>query len=263
MKVAANISVLFRELPVLDRFAAARAAGFDGVELQFPYDQPLAELARAHADCGLPTALINGPVIRDRHPYGICARPEMRATFREQLPLIAAYASALGAPRVHLLAGVLAEPDEAGDCWNTYADNLLLAAGFLGREGIRVTIEPINAVDAPGYLLSDFDDALSMIERCRGRVGLQFDVYHAARMRLNPAAELARRLPVVEHVQFADAPGRHEPGSGRVDFGPVLEVLRAARYSGWVSAEYSPSTTTDASLAWLAEWRDAAFRHSG
>ena len=263
MKVAANISVLFRELPLLERFAAARVAGFDGVELQFPYDESVSELARAHRDCGLPTALINGPVSSDRHPYGICARPEMRAMFRDQLSLIAAYANAVGARRVHLLAGVLLEPAEAGDCWNTYAENLLLAAEFLGRDGIRVMIEPINAIDAPGYLLSDFEAAARMIERCGGLVGLQFDVYHAARMQLNPAAELARRLPLVEHVQFADAPGRHEPGSGRVDFGPVLDVLRTGRYSGWVSAEYSPSAATVSSLSWLPNWRAAASRQPG
>jgi hydroxypyruvate isomerase len=264
MKIAANISVLFREHALLDRFEAARSAGFDGVEMQFPYDQSPTDLAHARLESGLPVVLINGPINRETLPFGICGRPEMRALFLEQLPLIATYARAVGARRVHLLSGTLRCADEADDCWRTYTDNLLLAAEVLGADGIRVLIEPINSIDAPNYLLSSFDAARNIVERCQNRIGLQFDVYHASRMQLDPARELQRLLPIVDHVQFADSPGRHEPGSGKIKFGPVLEALRNARYAGWLAAEYSPATTTEAGLQWLAEWRSAiAANHSG
>jgi hydroxypyruvate isomerase len=198
--------------------------------------------------------LINGPVL-PLHPFGICGRPEMRAVFREQLPTLCAYAEALGARRVHVLAGAVHAPAETAECRHTYVENLTHAADVLGSRGVEVLIEPLNRVDAPDYLLGDFEDARTVITRCGGRIGLQFDVYHASRMLLNPAAELARRLPLVRHVQFADAPGRHEPGSGRIDFEPVLRVLRTAGYDGWLSAEYSPTGDTAATLDWMASWR--------
>jgi hydroxypyruvate isomerase len=254
--------VLFRELPFLERYAAARAAGFDGIEMQYPYDESPADLQRAARDAGLPVVLINGPVL-PLHPFGICGRPEMRSAFREQLPTIGAYAAALGVRYVHVLAGVKDPSAAAVDCWRTYAENLTLAADALGKQGVEVLIEPLNAMDAPDYLLQDFEAARSIIDRCGGRIGLQFDVYHASRMKLDPATELARRMPLVRHVQFADAPGRHEPGSGDVEFEPVLRVLRNARYAGWMSAEYSPSGHTTATLDWLAAWRSPAPAHSG
>jgi hydroxypyruvate isomerase len=255
LKIAANLSVMFREMPLVERFAAARAAGFEGVEIQYPYAEPAAALARAAHDAGLPTVLINGPVLPGLHPLGICGRPEMRATFRDQLPAIGAYAEALGVEHVHLLAGVVHSPGEVAECWRTYAENLMHAADVLGSRGIGVLIEPLNAADAPDYLLHDFVDASAVIARCGGRVGLHFDGSHASRMSLDPAAELSRRLPLVRHVQFADAPGRHEPGSGGIAFAPVLRVLQAAGYDGWLSAEYAPTGRTETTLEWMAAWR--------
>jgi hydroxypyruvate isomerase len=257
MKIAANISVLFRELPLLERFAAARAAGFDGVEMQSPDASPR-DLAAAAA--GMPTALINGPILRETYPFGIAGRPEMRDVFRDQLPLIRSYAAALGVRQVHLLAGTVTSADDLDACWSTYADNLDLAADFLGREGVDVLIEPLNSTDMPNYLLHSFDDAHAVIERCGHRIGLQFDAFHAARMGLDPAAELARRLPIVRHVQFADAPGRHEPGTGNTDFAPFLTTLQKSGYAGWLSAEYSPLGPTGAGLRWLDDWRNRLAR---
>jgi hydroxypyruvate isomerase len=255
LKIAANISVLFREVPLLERFAAARAAGFDGVEMQSPYGESPGDLAYASRDSGLPTVLINGPVLPGLHPSGICGRPEMRTVFREQLPTVCAYAEALGVRQVHLLAGVVNSPGEAAECWRTYAENLMHAADVLGSRGIQILIEPLNPADAPDYLLNDFEDARDIIARCNGRIGLQFDVYHASRLMLEPAVELKRWLPLVRHVQFADAPGRHEPGSGQIAFEPILRVLQASGYDGWLSAEYAPSGPTAVTLDWMTAWR--------
>jgi hydroxypyruvate isomerase len=123
-------------------------------------------------------------------------------------------------------------------------------------EGIaRVLLEPINAHDVPGYIVDRFDAARTVISDCAGRVGLQFDVYHAACMGLDPLSELAENLSLVRHVQFADAPGRHEPGTGRIDFAPLWTLLDNAGYAGFVAAEYRPSGDTRSSFGWLDAWR--------
>jgi hydroxypyruvate isomerase len=255
MNLAANISTLFREVPMLERFRAAREAGFAAVEMQFPYAVPAPDLAAAAAAAGVPVILINAPVIAHTHPFGMAARPDMREAFRSGLPTLQRYARTLGVRFVHVMAGVVRDSADPADCWKTYVENLLLAADALDGLGVQVLVEPLNPFDVPGYALGTLAAAERLIERCRGRVGLQFDAYHVARMGLSPALEFARLSPIVRHVQFADAPGRHEPGSGDVRFGEFLEALHTARYEGWLAAEYTPSTTTAAGLEWLATWR--------
>jgi hydroxypyruvate isomerase len=257
-KIAANISMLFREFALPDRFQAARSAGFDGVEIQFPYAEPPDELARAAKSAGMPVVLINAPVSRE-HPFGLAARPEMRESFRSQLAQIGEYAEALGVRFVHVLAGRINSIDERERCGHTYAENLLLAADALAPRGIGVLVEPLNDRDVPNYLVSTLADGKAILARCRQRVGLQFDLYHVARMGLDPATELEPLLPLVRHVQFADAPGRHEPGTGSVGFAGPLAVLDAGGYEGWLSAEYLPLAATSAGLGWLGAWRRGAF----
>jgi hydroxypyruvate isomerase len=255
LRLAANISVLFREVPLLERFRAARDAGFDGVEMQFPYDETALSLAQAAKSAQIPVILVNGPVLPGSYRFGISGRPEMRDTFRAQLPQICEYADTLKVKFVHVLAGTESSRSERARCWDVYVDNLLYAAAVLGEHGIQVLIEPLNPHDAPDYLLGTFEDAQMILDRCEGRVGLQFDAYHAACMGLDPAAELKRLLPVIRHVQFADAPGRHEPGTGHLSFEPLIDALAAAEYRGWLSAEYIPSGSTAAGLQWLESWR--------
>jgi hydroxypyruvate isomerase len=256
-KIAANISMLFREVATLDRFQAARAAGFDGVEMQFPYAESPNELARAAQAAGIPMVLINAPVSR-QYPFGLAGRPEMRDSFRSQLTQISEYAEALDVRFVHVLAGPIYSIDERESCCRTYAENLLLAADALAPRGVGVLVEALNAHDVPNYLIGTLADAESLLDRCRQRVGLQFDLYHVARMGLDPAAELKRLLPLVRHVQFADAPGRHEPGTGSLGFESSLGVLGKGGYRGWLSAEYIPLAATSAGLGWLSSWRRGA-----
>jgi hydroxypyruvate isomerase len=254
LNIAANISLLFREMPLLERFEAARAAGFKGVEIQFPYAEPAESLAGAARRAGTPVILINGPVLPGTHPFGLAGRPEMRDTFRAQLPQICEYGAALHSKFVHILAGIESSPSERGWCQDVYVDNLSFAASVLGERGIQVLIEPLNPQDVPHYLLGTLQDAQRVIERCGGRIGLQFDAYHVARMGLDPAAELKRVLSTVRHVQFADAPGRHEPGTGQVSFEALMDVLETGGYEGWLGAEYMPLGTTLAGLEWLKSW---------
>jgi hydroxypyruvate isomerase len=259
LKIAANISVLFRELPVRERFRAARVAGFDGVEMQFPYAEAPRNLARAAEAAGSRVILINGPILAGTHPFGIAGRPDLRESFRAQLPQICEYAEALKVHFVHILAGTTMAPDEGAQCWDTYVDNLLFAADALSACHVQVLIEPLNVQDAPGYLLHSLSDAQMILDRCGGRVGLQFDAYHVARMGLDPAEEFMRMAPAVRHVQFADAPGRHEPGTGEIPFKSFLAALERYRYEGWMSAEYVPLSETRAGLAWLKQWREGCF----
>jgi hydroxypyruvate isomerase len=257
LPIAANISTLFRELPLLERFQAARLQGFDGVEIQVPYAQPPEALARAAGAAVMPVVLINVPVVPPEHPFGIAGRPELKPLFRAHLAQAAEYAEALGASFVHVLAGLApAEADREGFL-RTYEDNLDLAVDILRPKGVVVLIEPLNPSDAPGYLLNSFDVARSILSRRAPGVGMQFDAYHATRMGLDLIKELRQSLPYVRHVQFADVPGRHEPGTGSVPFRELLSALSDARYAGWLGAEYFPMTTTDRSVGWLAEWRAA------
>jgi hydroxypyruvate isomerase len=257
-KIAANISMLFREVATLDRFQAARAAGFDGVEMQFPYAESPNELARAAQAAGMPIVLINAPVSR-QYPLGLAGRPEMRDSFRSQLTQISEYAEALDVRFVHVLAGPIYSIDERESCCRTYAENLLLAAEALAPRGVGVLVEALNAHDVPNYLIGTLADAESLLDRCRQRVAFQFDLYHVARMGLDPVVELKRCMPFVRHVQFADAPGRHEPGTGSVEFDSALEVLNAGGYDGWLAAEYIPLAATSAGMGWLGSWRRGTY----
>jgi hydroxypyruvate isomerase len=252
MKISANLSLLFKEMPLLERFAAARRAGFDAIEIQSPYGESCSVLRRAATDAGLPVVLINAPTIPNTYPSGFAARPEMRDEFRAQLPLVSEYADALQVSCIHVLGGVCT-PQETQTCRKTYMDNLKLAAGVL--KGRQIVTEFINPYDMPGYVNPGLDVARELIAGCAGQVRLQFDLYHAARIGLDIAKELEACLPVVAHIQFADAPGRHEPGTGATSFAGILTMLKAAGYGGYLGAEYNPVAGTEQGLDWLPRWR--------
>lgn len=250
MKIAANITLLFCELPLLARFMAARRAGFDGVEIQFPYSESPDALRRAVAEAGIPVVLMNAPVGTGVYAAGIAGRPEMRDAFRSELSRVSEYADALDVRFVHVLAG-RCDAGERARCRDTYVDNISFAAAALA--GRQILIEVLNPHDVPDYLIGSLEEAQAVLARCTA--GLQFDVYHVARMGLNPAEEFEKIMPAVRHVQFADAPGRHEPGSGKIQFETVLQTLECAGYDGWLGAEYRPAARTTDGLEWLAKWR--------
>jgi hydroxypyruvate isomerase len=253
MKISANVSLLFKELPLLERFGAARRAGFDAIEIQSPYAHSPQDLRRAAEDAGLPVVLINAPTITKTHPMGLAGRPEMCDQFRSQIPMAAEYACALNARCIHVMSGPTL-PAEREACLHMYADNLVFAAGAL--EGRQVVTEFINPYDMPGYLNDSLPTALDILERCGGQVRLQFDLYHAARTGLNIEQELSACLAQVAHIQFADSPGRHEPGSGTTDFAGLLTMLASSQYPGYLGAEYNPAASTSEGLHWLRAWRE-------
>lgn len=253
-RFAANLSFLFTELPFAERFAAAARAGFHGVEYLFPYDLPAPEIAEILHRHGLTQVLFNLPpgdwAAGER---GLACLPERRAEFAESVVLARDYARTLGCRTLHCMAGLRpadADPEELTAC---YVDNLRLAADLLAADGIRLLIEPINSrIDMPGYWLDDIDQAVGLLARIgRPNVGLQLDLYHAQIIRGDLARTIETHLPQIGHVQIADNPGRHEPGSGEINYPYLFALLDRLGYRGWVGCEYRPLTTTEAGLGWL------------
>ncbi|WP_317978252.1 hydroxypyruvate isomerase family protein [Histidinibacterium aquaticum] len=233
-----------------ERPAAARAAGFEAVEILFPYDEDAAALRQAIAGAGLPVALINCPppnYASEGGPRGFAAVPGGEERFRHDFRRSCRYASALGAERVHVMAGV-AEGPEAGD---SFATNLAWAANEV--PGLQLTVEPLNPDDMPGYFLDDLSLALAVIEEVGApNLSLQFDAYHVHKLTGDVLGTWDAVREHVGHVQIADHPGRHEPGSGEIDYAAFLARLDTDGYEGWVSAEYRPRADTGEGLGWMA-----------
>ncbi|WP_372886877.1 hydroxypyruvate isomerase family protein [Shimia sp.] len=247
IRFAANISLLFTELPLLDRIAAARDAGFDAVEILFPYDHDPALIRARLQHCGMPLALINTPAPDwQSGGRGSAALPGAEKRFQREFAYALEVAGALGAEKLHVMSG------RAG---GAAAKERLIANLHWACDaaaGLNLTIEPINTTDMPGYFLDDFDLAADVLDRVKAaNLSLQFDAYHAARITGDPVATWARHGHRATHVQIADAPGRHEPGSGHIDFASFFARLEATGYRGYVSAEYHPADTTTRGLGWL------------
>ena len=245
-RYAANLTMLFTEVPSLDRPGLAAQAGFDGVEILFPYDHPPKDWAAALA--GLPLALINTPpgdwVAGDR---GHAAVPGSEQQFRDGFLRAADVATRLGAGRVHVMAGVARGPIAT----QIYTEHLAWASGQ--APDLTLTIEPLNAEDMPGYFLNDFDQAARILaDLDNPRIGLQFDLWHAARIHGDAWEVWQNHKAIVNHIQIAGFPSRAEPGGGGFDLTALFRDLDVIAYSGWVAAEYRPARATVHGLAWLA-----------
>ncbi len=245
-RFAANLTLLFTEVAPLDRPALAAQAGFDGAEILFPYDQPAKTWATALN--GLPLALINTPpgdwTIGER---GHAAVPGEESRFREGFLRAADYATQLGAARLHVMTGVARGPLAE----QVFLENMAWAAAQAPDQVL--TVEPLNVEDMPGYFLNDFDQAARLIDDLAlARVGLQFDLWHAARIHGDANAVWARHGARVNHVQIAGFPTRAEPGGGGFDIPALCAALDEAGYDGWIAAEYRPVRATVHGLAWLS-----------
>ncbi|MFV0410691.1 MAG: hydroxypyruvate isomerase family protein [Paracoccus sp. (in: a-proteobacteria)] len=250
-RFAANLTLLFNELPMLQRFDAAHRAGFQGVEILFPYDLATPELRQAARKAGLEVVLINCPPPNwAGGPRGFAAIPGLQERFRRDFERALRVSEALSSRHIHIMAGK-AEGPAAFDC---YVENLAWAAQRAPHASL--TIEPMNQTDMPGYYLSDFDLAVRALDTVgAANIGLQFDVYQAHMITGDVLGTWEQYHPRVHHIQIAGAPGRHEPRGGDIDYRAFLEAVDAAQYPGWVSAEYTPRTTTEAGLRWLQNER--------
>ncbi|MFE3837339.1 hydroxypyruvate isomerase family protein [Pseudogemmobacter sonorensis] len=243
-RFAANLTYLFNEVPMFDRPEWARRTGFDGVELLFPYDQPIAEWERALD--GMPVALINTPPGDWRSgDRGFAARPGQEDTFREGFLRAAEYAARLGAESVHVMTGVARGPQAEA----TLVENLAWA--LAQAPDLRLTLEPLNPEDMPGYFLNDFDQAARILDDLGApRLGLQFDLWHAARLHGDADAVWRTHRHRVNHVQIAGFPARHEPGGGGFSLPALCDAVDGME-NVWIGAEYRPAKGTAQGLFWL------------
>ena len=252
-RFAANLTMLFTERPFAERFAAARAAGFHSVEYLFPYAYPAGDLRRLLEDNGLTQVLFNLPcgdwAAGDR---GIAADPSRVAEFRDGVALAVEYATALGVTRLNCLAGKLPPGVTEAEALAVLAENVAYAADLLAGEGLTLVIEAINRFDIPGFVLCRTSQVMALLDAVsRPNAAMQYDVYHAQRQEGELAATLAANLDRIGHIQIADNPGRHQPGTGEINFPFLFATLDRLGYGGYIGLEYVPSPGTEASLAWV------------
>jgi len=252
-QLAANLSMLFNEHAFLDRFGAAAKAGFKGVEYLFPYAFEPELLGEKLRQNGLTQVLFNLPAgdweAGDR---GIACDPARREEFREGVDKAIVYANLLGNTRVNCLAGIPPQGVDGATAEATLVENLKYTANKLKAADIQLMIEAINTIDIPGFFLNTTAQALAI----RDRVGsdnlfLQYDIYHMQIMEGDLARTLENHLEAIRHIQLADNPGRHEPGSGEINYRFLFEHLNRIGYDGWIGCEYRPATTTVEGLGWL------------
>ena len=255
IKLAANLTMLFTEVPFMERFGAARAAGFRGVEFLFPYAfdaNLIAEQLRLHQ---LQLVLHNLPAGDwERGERGIACHPDRVGEFESGVRQAIEFARILGVRQLNCLAGIQPPQISTELARQTLINNLRYAAARLKQHDIRLLIEPINTMDIPGFFLSGSSQALALIEATGAdNLFLQYDIYHMQRMEGELINTMRKNLPMIKHIQLADNPGRFEPGSGEINFHNVFAQLEAMGYEGWIGCEYKPKQGTLAGLQWRAE----------
>ncbi len=251
-RFAANLTMLFTELPFMQRFEAAAKAGFEGVEYLFPYAFEKKELAAALRDNGLVQVLHNLPAGNwDGGERGIACHPDRTGEFREGVGMAIDYALALGCPKLNCLLGKLPDGVDPATARETVVANLRFAAKELQGAGIRLLIEPVNDFDIPGFYLTRTNQALSIIDEVGSpNLLLQYDIYHAQRMEGELGATLSKHMARIGHIQLADNPGRGEPGTGEINYPWLFRHIDAIGYAGWIGCEYKPRGTTVDGLGW-------------
>jgi hydroxypyruvate isomerase len=258
-KFAANLSMLFNEVPFLDRFDRAARAGFEAVEFLFPYAFAATDIKAKLSSNRLKLVLHNLPAGDwDAGERGIACLPDRVDEFREGVGRAIEYATALGAPQVNCLAGKapLGATDEM--LRKTFVANLKFAAAELKKASLKLLIEPINTYDIPGFYLNRTAQAISILDEVGSdNLFLQYDIYHAQRFEGELAATITKQLARIAHIQIADNPGRNEPGSGEINYPFLFAHLDKIGYRGAIGCEYKPAGNTEAGLGWLAQARKA------
>lgn len=252
-KFCANLSLLFNEHGFIDRFAAAAQAGFKGVEYLFPYEYPKEELVEQLQKHGLTQVLHNLPAGDwAKGERGIACHPGRVGEFQDGVGLAIDYARALGCRRLNCLSGIC--PDGAAEDRQraAFVANLKFAALKLKEAGIKLLIEPINTRDIPGFYLNRSRQALEIItEVGSDNLYLQYDIYHMQVMEGDLARTIEGNLALIAHMQLADNPGRHEPGTGEINYPFLFQLIDRIGYPGWIGCDYKPAATTEAGLGWL------------
>jgi hydroxypyruvate isomerase len=255
-RFSANISMLFKEVEFPERFEAAGRAGFKAVEIQFPYAWDKGRLAQIAQHAGVEVVLINMPAGDPEKGYrGVGCLPGRVAEFREGVVKAIEYSRALGCKQMNCLAGVTPPDFQVAKLHETYVWNLRYAAEELARHGMTLLVEPINTRTIPGFYLNNSAQALALMDEVgAANLKLQYDLFHMHVMGDNLAGTLAANLARIGHMQVADVPGRHEPGTGEIDFPPLFDLIDRLGYKGWIGAEYAPAGRTADGLAWVRKY---------
>ena len=251
-KFAANLTMLFNEVPFLDRFAAAKKAGFGGVEYLFPYDFEKGVLAEQLHQYGLTQVLHNLPAGNwGAGERGIAILPNRVAEFRDGVSRAVEYAKALDCRQVNCLAGIVPEGADPVKLRAVFVENLRYAADALAKHNIKLLIEPINTRDIPGFFLNGTEQAIQIISEVGSEnLFVQYDIYHMQIMEGDLAMTMKKHLGRIAHIQLADNPGRNEPGTGEINYPFLFRTLDEIGYRGWIGCEYKPKTNTLEGLGW-------------
>ncbi len=252
----ANLSMLFTELPFLERFGAAARAGFRGVEFLFPYDHPAAQIREQLDRHRLEMVLFNTPpghwAEGDR---GLACDPSRHAEFEETFERALEYAAVLAAKRLHVMAGLRPRGVNDAAMRAAFIRNLRHAGARAATQGITILIEAINDRDIPGFYLNTSAQAFDLMHYAAvPNLAFQYDIYHMQIMEGDLAPTIEANLPRIGHMQLADTPGRHEPGTGEIHYPFLFAHLDRIGYAGWIGCEYRPAAGTEAGLGWLRPW---------
>lgn len=255
-KFAANLTMLFTEVPFIKRFTEARAAGFTTIEYLFPYEYKLEELKAQLQENGLTQVLFNLPAGNwAEGERGIGAHPGRIEEFRSGVARAIEYAVGLGVNQVNCLAGKKLAQYSEEEQWAVMVENVRYAAKALQEKGLRLVIEPINHFDMPGFFLNRTEQVLQLIDAAgMDNVFVQYDVYHAQREEGEIVATLRKNLAKIGHIQIADNPGRHQPGTGELNYPFIFQEIDALGYNGYIGLEYVPSPDSKSSLDWMAAY---------
>ncbi|MFB7630178.1 hydroxypyruvate isomerase family protein [Streptomyces sp. NPDC056149] len=254
-RFAANLTWLFTEVDFEARFEAAAAAGFAGVEYSSPYDYPAARLRRRLADAGLTQVLLNSPKGSPGSPAraGLACIPGLEAEFRAGIERGLAYADALGCGLLHVVGGIVPQGVGRDRAFARYVTNLAWAAERAAGTGVRLVVEAQNGRDAPGFVLNSQAQAAAVVEAVGAdHLGLLLDFYHLQVAEGDLVRTYRRLADRVFHLQIADPPCRHEPGTGEICWRAVFRAVRDSGYDGWIGCEYAPLAGTVPGLGWMS-----------
>ena len=255
-RFAANLTMLFNEVPFLERFALAKTSGFQAVEFLFPYDFDAQDIKSALDNNALKLALHNLPAGDwNAGERGIACLPDRVDEFRSGVAKAIEYATILGVPQLNCLAGKTPSGSEPKTLHDTFVANLQYAARELQKAGLKLLIEPINTFDIPGFYLSKTEQGIAILDAVgEDNAFLQYDIYHAQRMEGELANTIQKYLHRIGHIQLADNPGRNEPGTGEINYPYLFDLLDRLAYSGYIGCEYKPLKTTEAGLGWISQY---------
>jgi hydroxypyruvate isomerase len=255
LKFSANLSLLFNEYELINRFKAAKQSGFSAVEIQFPYSIHPEIFADLLAEQQLKLVLFNvaaGDLLHGGE--GLASVPEKKAQFEEALAQAVAYAHYVKPEVINILPGRCLDKRHKPRYLETFKENLLLAADTLAPLGIKAVFEAINTHDMPSFLIHSGKQMLNIVKQLKHpNLFMQYDIYHMHRMGENVAGFIARHADNIGHIQFADCPDRGQPGTGEIDFQQIFSAIQKSNYSGWCGAEYKPVGVSCDSFGWLAK----------